>query len=380
MGITTEKSGWHLLLAGLLICLTVTTQGFAASSTRPLIRQGQPGGLSPLFEENQGQTLPEVKYLARGANYVLLLTPFEVVWALYGGVAELPGARSEDSEPKAAPVHLVRLRFLDMNPGTRLTAEHRTAKRTSYLRGRDPSQWQRGISSYRKVRYHDIYPGIDLLFYGKNGQLEYDFVVSPGIDPASIRLRFEGVESMRVSPEGELVLTTAQGELRHRVPHVFQDAEGRRTEIGGRYRLAGEEEVVVSFEVASYDRTRPLVIDPVLDFSTYLGANRDDVARGVATDAEGNIYLAGSTGSLDFPLLNPFQEEFGGGGTPDGDVFVTKLDPTASAVLYSTYIGGAGTDSCRGIAVDSQGRAVVGGTTFSGNFPFTPGAFSPDYA
>ena len=155
----------------------------------------------------------------------------------------------------------------------------------------------------------------------------------------------------------------------------FRMPSVRRTEIGGRYRLAGEEEVVVSFEVASYDRTRPLVIDPVLDFSTYLGASRDDVARGVATDAEGNIYLAGSTGSLDFPLLNPFQEEFGGGGTPDGDVFVTKLDPTASAVLYSTYIGGAGTDSCRGIAVDSQGRAVVGGTTFSGNFPFTPGAF-----
>ena len=273
-----------------------------------------------------------------------------------------------------APVHFLRLRFLDMNPGTRLTAEYRTAARTSYLLGRDPSQWQRGIASYRKVRYHDIYPGIDLLFYGKQGQLEYDFVVSAGFDPGAIRLGFEGFDSMEVSPAGELVLTTAQGQLTHRMPHLFQEAEGRRTEIGGRYRLEGEEQVVVGFEVDSYDRTRPLVIDPVLDFSTYLGGSSDDESGGVATDSEGNIYLAGRTGSLDFPILNPFQEEFAGGGSL-GDVFVTKFDPTGSSILYSTYIGGAGTDICKGIAVDSQGRAVVTGTTFSGNFPFTPGAF-----
>ena len=204
-------------------------------------------------------------------------------------------------------------------------------------------------------------------------------MVAPGNDAASIRLRFEGVESMKVSPEGELVLTTALGELRHRVPQVFQEVEGRRTEIGGCYHLEGEETVVVGFEVASYDRTRPLVIDPVLDFSTYFGGSSADEPGGVATDTEGNIYLAGHTGSLDFPLLNPFQEEFAGGGTPLGDVFVTKLDPTASSVLYSTYIGGDTTDICRGIAVDSQGRAVVTGTTFSDDtFPFTAGAFQEE--
>ncbi len=365
--------GFYLLLWGLFIGLTGTTLGFTSSSTRPLMKQGP--GHSPLFEENQGQTHPEVRYLARGANHVLLLTPLEVVWALYEGGSEVAGPPQERLESKTAPVHFVRLRFLDMNPDVQLTPEHRTAMRTSYLRGSDPSQWQRGIASFRKVRYHDIYPGIDLLFYGRDGQLEYDFVVSPGTDPALIRLRFEGVESMTVSAGGDLVLTTAQGELRHRVPQVFQEVEGRRTEIGGRYRLVGKEEVVVGFEVDSYDRTAPLVIDPVLDFSTYFGASSDDEPAGVATDTEGNIYLAGHTGSVDFPLLNPFQGEFAGGGSPLGDVFVTKLDPTGSSVLYSTYIGGAGTDICAGIAVDSQGRAVVSGTTFSGNFPFTPGAF-----
>ena len=380
MGIISTKESclavFRLVLAVFLACSTMVTQGFGESSTRPIMRQIS--GLEPFFEENRGQTLPEVKYLARGPNHVLLLTASEVVWALYGGVAEVPFAPDQEAESEVPPVHFVRLRFPDMNPGTRLTPEGTRAARTSYLRGRDPSGWQTGIATYRKVRYQDIYPGIDLVFYGKAGQMEYDFVVSPRVDPGQIRLRFDGAESMKVSPEGELVLATAQGQLRHRAPHVFQEVEGGRTEIGGRYRLEGEGDLVVGFEVESYDLNRPLTIDPVLDYSTYFGGSKDEVPGGVATDSEGNIYLAGSTGSLDFPVLSPFQEEFAGGGSPNGDVFVTKLDPTASSVLYSTYIGGGGTDICRGIGVDSQGRAVVTGSTFSGDFPFSAGAFQEE--
>jgi hypothetical protein len=257
----------------------------------------------------------------------------------------------------------------------KLVAEEILPSKTSYLFGSDPAQWQVGVSNYKAVRYEEIYPGIDLVFYGKGRDLEYDFVVEPGISPENIRFRFEGVESIRLV-DGDLVLSSDYGEIRHLAPHIYQKLDGGKNEVSGRFEIHDRD--VVGFAVDDFDSTRDLFIDPVLVHSSYLGGSKGDVPGAVAVDSEGSVYVVGSTGSLDFPLRNPVQEEFAGGGNINGDIFVTKIDPSGTSVVYSTYLGGTTTDIGRGIAVDGSGQIVATGTTFSTDFPSTPGAFQEE--
>lgn len=235
--------------------------------------------------------------------------------------------------------------------------------RSHYLLGKDQKQWRTNVVTYARVRYAGVYPGVDLIYYGNGRQLEYDFIVAPGAEPGVIKLAFDGAERMSLDDSGELVLRTASGEVRQRRPIVYQETDGRRQFISGGYVLKGRE---VGFRIAAYDRSRPLVIDPVISYFTL---SNQDAAQfsGIALDAAGNVYVTGTTTTLDFPTANPLQSGRGDGG--DGDAFVTKLNAAGTALIYSTYFGGSGRDESNGLAVDAAGNAHIIGTTLSADLP-----------
>jgi hypothetical protein len=235
--------------------------------------------------------------------------------------------------------------------------------RSHYFVGKDPGRWVADVPQYGQVRYQEVYPGIDLVFHGREGRLEYDFVVAPGADSRRIRMTFDGAHDLRLDAQGDLVLQVGGGELVQKAPEVYQEIDGARRRVPGRYVRKGRREV--AFAVGPYDRERPLVIDPVLLYSTYLGTAGVDAVRGVGVDSSGDIYLLGGTDSLSFPTVDPIQGSNGGGN----DLFVAKLDPTGTTLLYSTYLGGSGSDVARSVAVDAAGNAYLVGTTYSSDFP-----------
>ncbi|MCA1619697.1 MAG: SBBP repeat-containing protein [Acidobacteria bacterium] len=246
--------------------------------------------------------------------------------------------------------------------------------KSNYLRGSDPAAWRTGVASFSGVEYRGVYDGIDLVYYGNQRQLEYDFRLAPGADPRRVRLGFEGQTSLRVDAGGDLVLgAPGGGEVRQQKPYAYQEeADGRRVEVASRYVLKGKGRV--GFEVGAYDTARPLVIDPVLAYSTYLGGGgSNDTARGVAVDAAGNAYVTGETISTDFPATaGAAQTTFGGFNY---DAYVTKLNAAGTAVVYSTFLGGSRNDNGYAVAVDAAGDAYVVGSTASLGFPTTAGAF-----
>jgi hypothetical protein len=335
------------------------------------------------FEPNRGQTDARVKFLARGSGYVLFLTSREAVLTFAppqqvstrSPLLANP-AQSVDSNAVRAVRTVVRMRLAGANVEPAVTGWDRLPGTVSYFIGNDPAQWRTTIPTYSKVIYKDVYPGIDLAFSGSQGQLEYDFIVHPGGNPSRIAVEFQGADRLEVSSQGDLILHTATGPIHQRKPVIYQEFSGIRQEIAGGYVLTDKQ--LVTFRVASYDVSQPLIIDPVLFYSTYLGGSGDDFGYGIAVDAVGNAYVTGTTTSTNFPTTaGAFQTASGG----RADAFVTKLNPTGSAPLvYSTYLGGSGDDGGRGgIAVDALGNAYVTGFTNSTNFPTTVGAFQTTY-
>jgi hypothetical protein len=230
------------------------------------------------------------------------------------------------------------------------------------------------VPTYAKVQYTAVYPGVDLIYYGQSRQLEYDFVVAPGVDPAVITLGFEGVDHVDVDAQGDLVLGTPGGPLRFQKPVVYQEQDGGRHAIAGGYVRKGLHQV--GFHVAAYDVARPLAIDPVLSYATYLGGSGEDLGSGIAVDAAGNAYVTGQTESTNFPTtLGAFQTAQPG----FVNVFVSKLNAAGSALLYSTYLGGNDIDNGTGIVVNAAGNAYVAGYSFSSNFPTTSDAFQTTF-
>jgi len=314
-------------------------------------------GKLPLhFEANRGQTHDDVRFLSRGPGYGLYLTAGEAVLVL----------------ARPNPDVVLRMSFVGVAPKPRVSGLEELPGKANYFIGNDPAKWQTNVPTYAKVQYRDVYPGIDVVYYGNQRQLEYDFVVAPGADPQRIVLDFKGVERLEIDAQGELLMHAAGGAIRQHKPVIHQDIDGMRREIAGAYVMKSAHQV--AFQVAAYDKTRPLVIDPVLSYSTYLGGSGGDEGWGIAVDTLGNAYVTGSTSSTNFPTnLGSFQTAFGGGYA---DAFVTKLNATGSALVYSTYLGGSGSEGGGfGIAVDSLGNAYVTGGTASTDFPVTPGAF-----
>jgi hypothetical protein len=255
------------------------------------------------------------------------------------------------------------MQLLGANPAPQMVGMEELPGKVHYFRGNDPQKWRTNIPTYAKVHYTAVYPGVDLVYYGHERQLEYDFVVAPGADPTAITLGFAGVERVDVDAQGDLMLTMAGGLLRFQKPVVYQEEDGRRQPVAGGYVRKGPHQI--GFQVATYDPARPLVIDPVLSYATYLGGSGNNNGRGIAVDAAGAGYVTGETASPDFPIVHPLQPTLR--GFPD--TFVAKLAGDGSALVYATFLGGRNPDLGEGIAVDAAGAAYVTGVTQSPDFP-----------
>jgi hypothetical protein len=402
------------------------------------------GKLPLSFEANQGQAPVPVKFLSHGRGYTVYLTADEAVLALrksqpgmrrfgklgfpgrldpLGPVEPRPGrwpSRADDWKslwrslipdlsqlvpepdagrgsvaggPESQPPQVMRMRLLGGNAKGRVVGLDELPGRSNYFIGNDPKKWRTNVATYRRVAYKHVYPGIDLVYYGNQRQLEYDFVVAAGADPNAIRFELVGEGSAlpqaaggrpyQIDPSGDLVMALEGGAVRFRKPVVYQPpapvssswSATRHSKftiqnselIDGRYVLTATNEI--RFEVPTYDRKRPLIIDPVLSYSTFLGGSGLDGGADIALDTAGNIYLTGETYSTDFPTDDPLQGACGGCSHGGVTVFVAKLNPAGSALVYSTYLGGSRGDVGGGIAVDTWGHAYVTGVTDSLDFP-----------
>jgi len=445
-----EKVLWIVLALVLLGMLTTKVSSRrsdlpAKRSTNQLVhtsqlRLAQNYGKLPLsFELNKGQTDSQVKFLSRGSGYTLFLTGNEAVLSLRKPSAasrqlsasrwlpvasslwwpatnngprttdvlfpaliqnpksQIPNPPAPSPEPLAPDV--VRVKLVGANPKAKVVGLDPLPGKSNYFLGNDPKKWRTNVSNYAKVKYKDVYPGIDLVYYGNQGRLEHDFVVAPGADPRVIALNIDGAEKMQIDPQGDLVLSNDGGDVRLHKPVVYQvqstvdsrqskatDNEPRTKDaanspftihhsqfVEGRFLLLASNRI--GFEVSNYDKTKPLIIDPVLSYSTYLGGSGSDGAYGIAVDASGNAYVTGLTYSNDFLTRNPIQATCGGCTPPPYiyfDAFVAKIDTTKTglaSLIYSTYLGGSNYDYGVGIAVDSSGNAYVTGATYSADFP-----------
>jgi uncharacterized protein (TIGR03437 family) len=315
------------------------------------------GNLALSFEKNAGQADGDVLFLARSGPYAIDLIADGMVLKLHG--------RSRSTRVKMALKG-------SRNLGALPSAEDELTGKINYLIGNDPAQWHTGVPTFSKVRYRNVYRGVDLVYYGNQRQLEYDFLVAPGADPQSIRIEFEGVSRLRVTPDGDLVATTSDGAVTLHKPVVYQEAEDGRKLVAGSFAVDGGR--TVGFRLWTYDRRKPLVIDPVLVFSTFLGGSVGDLANAIAIDSSGNIYVAGATQSPDFPVTNGALQSAPKNASTAGSAFVSKLNPQGTALIFSTYLGGTGRDGAYGLAVDSAGDAYIVGETGSTDFPVTKGA------
>lgn len=365
---------------------TAPNQSLGKSKTLALI-----GQLPLSFEPNSGQVDRRVKFLSRGPGYNVFLTETGAVLAIKSSahrtqtaaapVGEI--ARTHPQPPISNSV--LRMQLAGANRAATISGIDRQAGTTNYFIGKDPRNWHTNIANYARVQYEDVYPGVDLVYYGNQGRLEYDFVLQPGSNPHQIRLNF-GTSPVRLDKTtGDLVIQSSAGDIRFHKPLAYQPAAIKRgnSRIAGSKRLVDSRFVlegrnVVAFEIHSYDSTLPLVIDPVLSYSTYLGGSSNDYATAIAVDSTGNAYITGYTSSANFPVTPGAYQTTCGGGTCTSttiDAFVTKLNSSGTALEYSTYLGGSNKDYGYGIAVDPSGDAFIAGTTYSSDFPVTSAAF-----
>lgn len=383
-----------------------------AVSSQPRIVQNY-GTLPLAFEVNQGQADRHVEFISRGRGYTMFLTGTEAVLALRApgakskggcqrakGKAEVPprfallasGPRSPIPGPQPATdtrtratdsAAVVRMKLVGANSEATVTGLDELPGKSNYFIGSNPKKWRANVPQFAKVKYQGVYPGIDLVYYGNQGKLEHDFVVSPGANPGAIKLAIEGAEEISVDEGGNLVARVNGGNVVFNKPIAYQNTfinpksriENPKS-VDGRFVLAANNQV--TFEVGSYDKTLPLVIDPVLSYATYLGGSDTDYSFSIAVDSTGNAYVTGGTYSANFPVsTGAYDKTCGTDGSCNAneDVFLTKLNPDGSAILYSTYLGGSSADVAYGVVVDTAGILYLAGTTQSSDFPTTASAF-----
>ena len=330
-------------------------------------------GKVPLsFESNSGQTDPEVRFFSRGRGYGFYLTAAEAVMVLSKN--SVPKSDETDEERDAGSV--IRMKLAGANSKPRVTGLEKLPGTTNYYIGNDPRQWRTNVANYEKVKYERVYPGVDVIYYGNQEQLEYDFIVAPRANPNLIKLEFAGVDQLAIADNGDLVLSVQGGEVRQRKPVVYQEVNGKRAEIAGQYIILDSR--LVGFRLGKYDSSKPLIIDPVFSYSTYLGGFGLESSGTIAVDSSGNAYVVGATWSTNFPLTAAIQ----GSRRGTMDCYISKINATGTGFIFSTYFGGAtgGGESADDIALDSSGSAYIVGTTFSSDFPTTVGAFDTSYA
>jgi hypothetical protein len=323
------------------------------------------------FSSNSGQVDRRVQLLAHGAGYAVGLTRHGVLLALDSRPASVrsvgaPGGAGDQSAPRSS-VRTLSVGFIGASRDVRLIGTDRLAARANYLIGNDRRRWQTNVPTFSGASYRGIWRGIDASFTGSQHQLEYMFTVAPGADPRRIQLDYKGQSDLRLDRSGDLVVSAGRTPtVRQLAPNAYQWQGGERVSVASRYELTGDR---LTIKLGVYDHRLPLVIDPTvtLDYSTYLGGNGLDFGAAIAVDLAGNVYVTGTTNSTNFPTASPYQ----GASLGSDDAFVTKLNATGTAVVYSTYLGGSGIDFGNGIAVDPAGDAYVTGMTQSANFPLS---------
>ncbi len=359
-------------------------------------------GKIPLsFVPNEGQTDPRVKFYESSGGHETFFTNDGIVFAITAPDQELlqgPSSfREEEPQPQAANSHLVKLTPLGMRRDVLISADEPQTGRVNYFIGDVPEKWRRDIPTYRSVLYGEAYPGVDFKFYGNNRHLEYDIIVKPGGDLSQVKLQYTGIDHLQITDKGDLTIQVREGlVMAQRAPVVYQVIDGKRVDLAGNFCLKSrtndapsssislsgcegrpeavrsspskgdDQPYVVGFEVASYDKKYPLIIDPILIYSSYLGGTGSDYGYALAVDAASNVYLTGCTLSVDFPTKEPFHGPY---TSAYAKVFITKLDAAGTALVYSTYLGGNGRNYGYGIALDATGSAYVAGYTTSTNFP-----------
>ncbi len=336
--------------------------GASGPDSTTQLRASEAYGKLPLsFQANSGQTDSQVEFLAHGSGYTVYLTGGEAVMRL----------RKEKSTANNPQSSVLRMQLAGGNPQPKVKGSEELPGKANYFIGNDPKKWRTGVPAYARVEYQEVYPGVSLVYYGNQRQLEYDFVVSPGAVPKTIELTFEGADKLSIDAQGNLVAKLDDAEVIQHAPVIYQEIDGVRRMVPGRYELRDERRV--GFEVGPYDATKTLVIDPTLEYATYLGGEGFDWAWASVVDTQGFVYVTGSTGSINFPTTaGAFNTTFSG----NSDVFISKLNPQGDTLIYSTFLGGGGDERGLGIALDATSAlAYVTGWTTSNNFPTTAGAY-----
>jgi len=298
------------------------------------------------FIENRGQPSEEVKFMVKTVGQTVFFTHSEIVFAL-------------SNENNSS---VVRMSFEGSKPGE-ITGEELLPGTANFFIGNDSSKWIQDIPTYAAISYKDIYPGVNLVFKGTEEHLKHELILSPGTDPDEIVLTYSGQDNLSLAQDGSVLIRTATGNITDSAPFCYQKINGTRVIIDSKYRMIDGHRI--GFDIDSYNKSYPLVIDPTLEYSTYLGSGGSDHGYGIAVDSTGDVYVTGSTSSASLPTQNPYQ----GANAGSYDVFITKLSYSDNKLAYSTYLGGSGDDSARSIALDSSGYAYVTGSTRSGNFP-----------
>ncbi|MEG4960200.1 DUF7948 domain-containing protein, partial [Microcoleus sp. K4-C2] len=325
-------------------------------------QQASYGQIPLSFIANAGQTDPNVKFQVKGAGHSIFFTPNEIAFLAFQPPNE-PGSQPTNSS-------IVRSSLANSNPNPTISGLEQLPGVANFLVGEDSSQWQTNVPTFKGVVYQNVYQGIDRVFKGTEGQLKSEFLVAPFADPSQIRMNYSGVNDIRLRDDGALILETPLGELIDNAPIVYQDINGQRVNVPAAYNLLGNGQV--NFSLGYFDRTQPLVIDPVLAYSTYLGGSTYDAANRMTVDSTGAAYIIGTTVNNFTTTPGAFQTTPGG----QADFLVTKINPQGTALVYSTYIGGIGNEYGFGIAVDSQGNTYLTGQVDPG-YPTTPGSFQP---
>jgi uncharacterized repeat protein (TIGR01451 family) len=344
-------------------------------------------GLPLIFEPNQGQANldpddPRAKFVTRGPGYSLFLGSEGAILSM---VSQNQVSKTQSStrqpKPDASPVRVeaLQMKLAGANPNAHVTGADLLSGKSNYFLGNDPTKWRHDVPQFARVSYENVYPGINLVFYGNQGRLEYDFQVAPGADPAQAELEFNGAQQLELK-KGALVIRLENGRgeghsVQLEAPRVYQEIAGQKRPVEGKFVLRGAKRA--GFAIGSYDHSRELVIDPILEFSSYFGGSGDERATSVAVDGSLNIYLTGSTTSPNLPVTTTIPPTLVSGVTQN--IYIAKITPPLSSLAatldYVTYLGGSGTDYPVEIAVDGAGDPYVAGTTSSGNFPTTSTAY-----
>lgn len=337
--------------------------------TKPIIKNLQ---LPLVFEKNDGQTAPQVSYLSRSDGYMTFFTPNEIVMDFRSDSPNTVGPRSMRQKSLAGEASntVIRMQFIGANKHPTIVGQDELASKSNYFIGKDAKNWHKDVPNFAKINYQNLYPGIDMVFYGNHKKLEYDIRVAQGADPHKARFHIDGAKNVSIDKQGNLILAATKNEtiMMHK-PHIYQMIEGVKHTVSGKFVVFGKNEV--GFNIGNYDKTKTLIIDPALLYSTYLGGSGgDNCGFAIAVDtnpAAPNSYITGYTNSTDFPVLGAAQSTNKGKGRT---VFVTKLNTVTNTLVYSTYLGGSGgNDEGFGIAIDGVSSAYITGETNSTDFP-----------